>query len=194
MAKPSGPYEFLNSEPGPKMLLEALKLFGTLEGAGKAINPAILGWADELSPGLGTSYAAWAADWYADDNIPWCGLFMAIVAQRANTENRPERRPPEKFLSAAEWAGWGSPVPLSNASLGDILVFKRDGGGHVGMCVGDDAEAFHVLGGNQSDKVCVTRILKARCVAVRRPLYKVTPANVRPVRMGVTGPLSKNEA
>lgn len=194
MTQPTGPHAFLNDEPGPRMLVEALKLFGTLEAAGPANNSTILAWADEIAPGLGTSYAVWAAGWYSQDSVAWCGLFMAVVAQRANPDNRPERRPPEKFLSAAEWAKWGTGVNMANASLGDVLVFKRDGGGHVGLYVGDDAEAFHVLGGNQSDKVCITRIAKARCAAVRRPLYLAKPANVRPIRMGVAGPLSKNEA
>jgi hypothetical protein len=57
-----------------------------------------------------------------------------------------------------------------------------------------DASAFHVLGGNQSDSVCITRIAKARLYAARRPLYRVEPANVRPIRLEATGALSLNEA
>lgn len=35
-------YAWLGGEPGPRMLLEALKLFGTLEAPGNADNPTIL--------------------------------------------------------------------------------------------------------------------------------------------------------
>ncbi len=191
--RPTGPYAFLNNEPGPKMLLEALKLYGTTEVPGERSNPVILGWADELAA-LGTAYAKWAAEWYDSDAIPFCGLGMAVVAQRANTDNRPERRPPERFLSAASWSGWGIPVAAADASLGDVLVFTREGGGHVGMFVGQDATHYHVLGFNQSDAVNVTRIAKNRCTAIRRPPYLNKPANVRPITLAANGPVSRNEA
>lgn len=35
-------------------------------------------------------------------------------------------------------------------------------GGDVALYVGEDAGAYHCLGGNQSDKVCITRIAKSR--------------------------------
>ena len=54
--------------------------------------------------------------------------------------------------------------------------------------------AFHVLGGNQSDGVTITRIAKDRCIAVRRPVYKAAPATAKPVELAATGALSLNEA
>ena len=194
MSQPTGAYAWLNQEPGPRMLLEALKLFGTKETPGPADNPVILAWADELGDKLGTAYAKWAANWYQDDSTPWCGLGMALVAQRANPEDRPERRPPDKYLAAASWASWGRPVGAKGAMLGDVLVFTRDGGGHVGLYVGEDATHYHVLGFNQSDSVNVTRIAKSRCTAARRPAYVNTPTNVRKVQMAASGPVSTNEA
>jgi hypothetical protein len=44
------------------------------------------------------------------------------------------------------------------AALGDVLAFVRNGGGHVGLYVDEDASAYHVLGGNQSDRVSITRV------------------------------------
>lgn len=190
--RPTGPYAFLNNEPGPKMLLEALKLYGTTEVPGERSNPVILGWADELAA-LGTAYAKWAAEWYDSDAIPFCGLGMAVVAQRANTDNRPERRPPERFLSAASWSGWGIPVAAADASLGDVLVFTREGGGHVGFFVGHDETTYHVLGGNQGDKVCVTRILKSRCAAIRWPAGLPLPTGPAPAYSVFNGAVSTNE-
>ena len=67
--------------------------------------------------------------------------------------------------------------------------------GHVGLYVGEDAAAYHVLGGNQSDKVCITRIAKNRLYAIRRPQFKIgQPRNVRQVFLESSGRLSTNEA
>ncbi|WP_296577535.1 TIGR02594 family protein [Phreatobacter sp.] len=173
------------------MIVEALKEFGTLEAPGDADNPKIIGWQEELeAAGLGRAYAAV----YRHDAIPWCGLFMAIVAHRANLERRTERNPPRLYLSALEWASFGISVPKGAAALGDVLVFKRKGGGHVGLYIGHDASAFHVLGGNQSDRVTISRLSKQRLITVRRPAYRAQPANVRPIALAASGSLSVNEA
>jgi hypothetical protein len=41
-----------------------------------------------------------------------------------------------------------------------VLVFERPGGGHVGYYFGEDATAYHVLGGNQGDAVTIARIAR----------------------------------
>ncbi|MFM8700006.1 MAG: hypothetical protein ACKOC1_01210 [Hyphomicrobiales bacterium] len=56
------------------------------------------------------------------------------------------------------------------------------------------ASAFHVLGGNQSDRVTISRLSRNRLVAVRRPAYRAQPANVRPIALAASGSLSVNEA
>lgn len=171
-------YRWLVAEPGPKMLVEALDLYGTLEAPGEKDNPTILGWAAELGEDMGAPYA--------HDSIPWCGLYLAIVAKRAG------KAPPKIPLRALAWAGFGAPssVPM----LGDVLVFTRKGGGHVALYVGEDPHAYHCLGGNQSDAVTVTRIAKSRLFVARRPSYRVQPANVRRVFLSPAGALSQNEA
>jgi uncharacterized protein (TIGR02594 family) len=171
-------YGWLAREPGPKMIIEALKLFGMMESPGSANNPTIVAWAKEVGGEV--------ADVYKTDSVPWCGLFVAVVAKRAGKEI------PKHPLWALSWSAFGAKSPA--AALGDVLVFVRSGGGHVGLYVGEDASAFHVLGGNQSDRVCITRVAKARLYAARRPLYRVQPANVRPIHLKSTGALSLNEA
>lgn len=192
MSKPTGANAFLNDEPGPRMLVEMLKIFGTLETPGLQDNPVILAWADEVAARVPTPYNRWAASYYIHDSIPFCGLGMALCAVRANVDNRPERNPPDKYLSAASWAHYG--VAVEHAELGDILVFERPGGGHVGMYVGEDAARYYVLGANQHDTVNVSPIAKDRCVAIRRTPYLVKPANVRRVMLSASGPTSTNEA
>lgn len=169
-------YQWLTKEPGPKMILEALKLFGTKESPGTADNPEIIEWSKET--GLNRVYSA--------DSIPWCGLFMAVVAKRAG------KVVPKDPLWALNWKNFGKQSLLP--SLGDVLVFKRPSGGHVGLYVAEDSKTYHVLGGNQSDAVTITRIEKTRCVGVRRPLYNVEPDNVRPIKIASTGTISTNEA
>lgn len=193
MTKLPAKYASLAKEPGPLMLVEALKEYGTLEMPGAGNNPKILAWADEIALGDSNAYNRWAAKWYDKDSIAWCGLFMAMVALRSS-QGRHERMPPDKYLSAAAWAKWGVPVLSKNAMLGDVLVFTRSGGGHVGIYVGEDKDYYHVLGGNQSDSVNITRIAKSRLTAVRRPPYLQRPANVRKLYWSATGPVSVNEA
>ena len=80
-------------------------------------------------------------------------------------------------------------------ALGVVLVFQRvGGGGHVGFYVAEDGHAFHVLGGNQSDAVTITRIAKARCITFRRPIYREQPKSVKAYRVAASGSLSVNEA
>lgn len=168
-------YRWLALPAPPRMIAEALALYGTREGDGPTDNPAILGWARAL--GLGT---------YRRDATPWCGLFMAWVAHRAG------KPVPAEPLWALSWLRFGAKIPA--AALGDVVCFRRPTGGHVGLYVGEDAAAFHVLGGNQGDAVSIVRIGRARLAGVRRPPYATTPASVRPIRLAATGSLSQDEA
>lgn len=169
-------YEWLDQEPGPKMIEEARALLGVHEAPGSVNNPVILGWAKEV--GLQNTYS--------QDSVPWCGLFMAVVAKRAG------KNIPHFPLWALNWVNFGQPE--TSPMLGDVLVFKRDGGGHVGLYVGEDAGAFHVLGGNESDSVTIIRMSRDRLYAARRPMYQVQPANVRVIQLAANGALSTNEA
>jgi uncharacterized protein (TIGR02594 family) len=95
-------------------------------------------------------------------------------------------------LWARSWVNYGVKSPI--ASLGDLLVFERGNGGHVGFYIAEDASAYHVIGGNQSNRVCITRILKDRCIAVRRPPYATPPEAMRPYKVTASGAISTNEA
>lgn len=170
-------YSYLQEEKAPKILVEAVKMLGTKEIVGKQHNPVILGWAKET--GLNKVYTA--------DEIPWCGLAIAYACHKAEVEVV------DKPLWALNWAKYGTKV--SEPMLGDILTFKRDGGGHVGIYVGEDEDCYHVLGGNQGNAMNVKRILKTRLYQARRTKWKVAqPANVRKVLLNAKGAISKNEA
>lgn len=162
----------------PVWYTEAARLKGVHEVEGPGSNPVILGWAKVLS--------AWVGSVYKDDATPWCGLFVGHCI----AATLPGEVLPSNPLSALAWAAFGRKTA---PALGAVLVFKRTGGGHVGFYAGEDADAFHVLGGNQSDQVDVTRVAKARLVAFRWPASVEPPTGGR-VSAAATSPLSRNEA
>jgi uncharacterized protein (TIGR02594 family) len=169
-------YNWLQNETAPKILVEAVKHLGVKEFIGKEHNPIILGWAKSLS--LSTIYT--------NDEIPWCGLFVAYCchAQGLQVVDRP--------LWALNWNKYGTQV--ISPMLGDVLTFKRDGGGHVGIYVGEDATHYHVLGGNQNNSVSVSRIAKIRLNQARRTAWKIAqPASVRKVHLEPKGVITTNE-
>lgn len=169
-------YSWLLSEPGPKMIQEFLKVYGITEMPGEADNQVILQWAKET--GLERVYK--------HDATAWCGLAMAVIAKRASKELPPNP------LWALNWALFGNKVS-DGAKLGDILVFKRAGGGHVGLYIGEDDECYHVGGGNQSDTTNIIRKPKHRVYAIRRPIYINQPANVRKVILNGQGVIDNIE-
>lgn len=165
-------YNWLEKEGAPKMLTEALKHYGTLEHVGRGSNPNILKWAQETG----------VSGWYTDDDIPWCGLFVGVVAKRAGYPVRSD------LLAARSWATWGQEVTPGREMLWDILVFIRPGGGHVGFYAGESDTHFLCFGGNQSNAVGFAWIDKSRLVAARRPVYKIAePPNVRKIHLSSTG-------
>lgn len=173
-------YGWLAREPGPE---DADRGDEALRHAGSAGEPRTtrpsLAWAKEVGGEV--------SDVYKADSIPWCGLFMAVVAKRAGKDV------PKHPLWALSWSAFGAAV--TRPMLGDVLTFTRNGGGHVSLYVGEDGDAYHCLGGNQSDAVTITCIAKSRLYAARRPLYREQPVNIRVVKLASNGAaLSLNEA
>lgn len=182
-------YAFLDSLAGsPRIFREFRAVYGTQELRGPASNPTILEWADAVD----------LERVYRDDATAWCGLAMAYVALQAGFAPLPVNP-----LGARNWLAWGNDAEAApiepGPALGDVLVFwrgKRSGwSGHVGIYVGEDATAFHVLGGNQSDAVTIARIQKDRLLGARRCAWRINqPAGVRKIELSATGALSTNEA
>lgn len=161
----------------PRWMRVARSLLGTKETPGVASNPVILNWAQRLGAKvLGIPYTA--------DSTPWCGLFVAHVLGVSGVAV------PKLAVRASIWADWGE--HLERPVLGSVLVFTRKGGGHVGFYAGEDETTYHVLGGNQSDAVTLTRIVKDRLAAARwprgEPMKSFGPAMVH-----LKGSISRNE-
>ena len=156
---------------GPPMVDEALKLYGTYDAPGNADNTEIIGWANELG-----------IKGYKHSDEPWCGLFMAYVTHQAKESSLPDQP-----LWALNWLHFGQQAP-QGPFFGDVLCFKRrPAGGHVALYIAEDMSCYHVLGGNQSDAVTITRFMKSALVGWRRPFYKELQANVKKILVSPTG-------
>jgi uncharacterized protein (TIGR02594 family) len=165
----------------PAWLTKARHLLGTQETPGPDNTPEILDWAKQEG--------GWIERFYTADAIPWCGLFVGHCLLEAGISG------PKNPLSALSWGDWGRDLQPDCCELGAVLVFTRQGGGHVGFYVGEDEDgsALHVLGGNQADAVSITRISRERLASVRWPLMIDCPGTgplKRPLRLS----LSANEA
>ena len=170
-------YNYLKDIKLPKVIVEAMKYLGVSEIKGKASNQTIMQWAKNVG----------VEKVYTNDDIAWCGLFVAQVVKKAGFEIV------DKPLWALNWKNFGTKEKI--AMLGDVLVFKRDSGGHVGFYVGEDKDYFHVLGGNQKDQVNIMRIAKNRCVDIRRCDWKIAqPKSVKQYFISASGQISLNEA
>lgn len=130
------------------VVAESLK--GIKEVPGAQHNPEILQmWRDIKRGGI------------KSDEVPWCAAFVGACLERVGIEST-------RFEGARSYASWGQ--KLAEPVAGCVVVFSRDGGGHVGFVVGQDkAGNLLVLGGNQSDEVNVRAFPRSRVTALRWP-------------------------
>lgn len=109
-----------------------------------------------------------------DDETPWCAAFAGAMLERAGVRS-------SRFESAKSYLTWG--VRLDGPAPGCIVVFSRDGGGHVGFVVGQDTDGnLLVLGGNQGDQVSVKTFPRSRVTGYRWPVDMVIPSE--PLQIG----------
>lgn len=158
---------------------EANRLIGLKEDTSSGSNPTIIKWGEELDLA------------YGDDDIPWCGLFVAHC-MGSTLGNEPL---PNNPLGARNWLSFGE---ACDPQLGAVMVFwrgKKTGWqGHVGLYAGEDDTHFHVLGGNQSNAVNIKRITRSRYLGARWPLTGGEPTGVRLAGNSSTGESDGNEA
>lgn len=164
--------------PLPWTIARGLELINIKEIVGKKHNQVILDWAKELG----------IENIYTNDEIPWCGLFVGIVCHRAKKDIKPVGG----ILWARNWNKFGQKV--SKAGLGDVLVFSRGSGGHVGFYTGENETHYYVLGGNQSNQVSIVKIRKDRLIGSRRPIYNNQPESVKPYYFNGKALITENEA
>ena len=98
--------------------------------------------------------------------FPWCGIFVSHCLKTT----LPSHQPPPRYARAKPWLQWGH---SSQPQVGALLVFWRlhpkTPLGHVGFYWREDESSFHVLGGNQRDRIGIHRYAKHRLIGVRWP-------------------------
>ena len=94
----------------------------------------------------------------------WCGAFLAFVAKRSS------RQPPPNPNMAVSWKSFGKPVFFRSARRGDVVVIRSGRRFHVSLFDHFDQRRQYVylFGGNQSNRVQLSRYRTSSVVAVRR--------------------------
>lgn len=134
----------------PKWVSTARQLIGLDEVAGKEHAPEILQmWKDIKRGGI------------KDDETPWCAAFVGAMLERSGIKS-------SRYESAKSYLSWG--VKIDQPMHGCVVVFEREGGGHVGFVVGKTAnDDLLVLGGNQGNEVNIKAFPRSRVVGYRWP-------------------------
>lgn len=142
-------------------MTEARKLLGLRETKGAQHTPEIVQmWKDIKRGGI------------KDDETPWCAAFVGAMLERAGIKS-------SRFESAKSYLDWGELLPLPLP--GCVVVFTRQGGGHVGFAVGRDKDGnLLVLGGNQGDAVNVRAFPVSRVSGYRWPNGVARPSEPLP--------------
>lgn len=141
----------------PSWLQYARRYNGVKEIPGPRNSETIMGWISSLAKKLGN----WIKNTLPDDETPWCGTFVAYVMDARGWSI------PKSFMSAKSWLTFGR--GLATPAPGAILVFTRNGGGHVGFYVRETPTHYIVFGGNQSNMVNETAVAKTRLAGIRWP-------------------------
>lgn len=101
-----------------------------------------------------------------NDEIPWCSAFVNWCMEKAAVSGT-------KSPAARSWLNWGQEI--KSPKQGCVVVLKRGNSswqGHVGFYVRDGWDSVLVLGGNQSNKVCVQQFPKSKILSYRWPVEK----------------------
>lgn len=98
------------------------------------------------------------------DEVAWCSSFANFIVDSAGFKGTGS-------AAARSWLVWGKPI--DKPVLGCVVVFRRGTppSGHVAFCDHPDISngIIRVIGGNQSDSVCVARYKVADVLGYRVP-------------------------
>lgn len=136
-----------------KLLNVALSQIGIKEIHGERDNPEILKYFKDLGFNIHR----------VKDETAWCSAFMNWVAKSAGYNYA-------NTLDARSWLKIGRKI--KNPVMGDIVILWRvspnDWRGHVGIFIRKDENYIYILGGNQSNKVKISKYRKGRLLGYRR--------------------------
>lgn len=134
----------------PSYMEVAWRQLDVAEVPGPEDNPKILRFHDATKDGE------------APDEVSWCSSFINYCMQVAGVERTGSK-------AARSWLQWGYD---SEGFYGAVTVLWRvdpkGWQGHVGFLVGQETEWVYLLGGNQSNRVRVSRYPSSRLLGYRR--------------------------
>lgn len=123
--------------------------------------------------------------------LPWCGDFVETAIKNSLKTEPFKGALAQNPYYARNWAEFGvQTLPV----YGAIVVFVREGGGHVGFLVGEDSTRWYVFGGNQGNTVSIVAMAKSRAIAFRWPSTFANPKQALPKMKPGDFPFSTNEA
>jgi uncharacterized protein (TIGR02594 family) len=156
-----------------KWIDEAKKYIGEQEIKGPKHNPLIVQWWKDIKRGG-----------IKDDETPWCAAFVGAMLEHVGIQST-------RFESAKSYLTWGE--KLDKPIPGCIVVFTRDGGGHVGFVMGQTrGGSLVVLGGNQSDAVNYKAFSRQRVSGYRWPTGQPRPEDSNLQYMTAEGSTSES--
>lgn len=169
----------------PKLVTEAIKFLGVSEIKGDANNPVIM----NMAKGLGVDKI-----YTSDDRQAWCAVFINHLLRI--TGKPIDLNPKDKYdlLRALKTASKFLVIPYSEVRLGDVVLIKRAGGGHVTLFIAKTKTGFFGLGGNQGNKVTFSEFDDNRVFEVRRFYATGLPASAKKYEMDSSGQMSTNES
>ena len=142
----------LNKNSNNDLLMIALGEYGTAEYSGDKNNPEVVKYGKDCG-GDGT------------DSQPWCSSFMNWVAKTGNYEHTNK-------LNARSWLDIGTDIHVNNVRIGDVCILwrgsKSSWQGHTAMYVKHDSTNVWLLGGNQSNKVTISKYPLNQVLGFRR--------------------------
>jgi uncharacterized protein (TIGR02594 family) len=131
----------------PPWLQIALEELGTCEIPGVANNPRIV------------EYHSITIGGASPDEVPWCSSFACWCMERAHIQSPRSKR-------AVDWLVWGTQCEIRR---GAVAIFERVGGHHAAFVLDWDSSLLYILGGNQSDHVCIQSRPRNSVIAYKWP-------------------------
>lgn len=129
----------------------ALGEIGTLEDLSAGSNPRVLEYFAKIGQG-----------WVHEDSVAWCAAFVGFCLETAGIAST-------KALNARSYLQWGKPT--TTPKLKDLVVFWRisphSAFGHVAFFIRQQGQYVWVLGGNQSDSVCIEKYPLSQVLSYR---------------------------
>lgn len=135
----------------PPWLRTAAGELGVREAAGAVDHPRVLQYLQ--------SCERLPAALRASDATPWCSAFVNWCMEQVGIEGT-------NSAWARDWLHWGKRT--TTPKRGDVVVFRRGQGGHVGFYWSTTATAIQVLGGNQKDAVSIDAYAAKNLLGYRR--------------------------